>query len=110
MRISDGSSDVCSSDLTERRAAEGGPIGAIVGRHIAFPLFAAAASTTESTPCDAVPNGSHRAQTAPPLRARGAALCERYAADRGAAHPRRAGHGAVEIGRASCRERVCQYV
>src|SRR3546814_3639996 len=84
-----------AATATERRAAEGGPIGAIVGRPVAFPLFAAAAPTTESTPCDAVPNGRHPAQTSPPLRARGAALCHRSAADRGAAHPRRAVHGAV---------------
>src|SRR3546814_2942459 len=86
-----------AATATERRAAEGGQIGAIVGRLIAFPLFAAAAPTTESIPCDAVPIGSHRAHTAPPLRPRGAALCERFAAESVAAHHRSAGPGAVAM-------------
>src|SRR3546814_7954188 len=67
MRISDWSSDVCSSDL--RRPAPAGGAGARAGR-----------------------------------RAEGAA------ARRAARRPRSEAARADEIGRASCRERVCQYV
>src|SRR3546814_2983267 len=66
MRISDGSSDVCSSDLLER------------ARSLAERGFISAA-------------GLQRAE-----QDQRAALAEQNAA--------------LEIGRASCRERVCQYV
>src|SRR3546814_9131003 len=65
MRISDWSSDVCSSDLPDREA--GGDRGDVDRHH----------------------------QTAPALRHDGL-------------HPGLADH--PQIGRASCRERVCQYV
>src|SRR3546814_17348980 len=66
MRISDWSSDVCSSDLLQSRgraqlASEQLPLGVAIGGHALFVQLAQHA-------------------------------------------------GAVEIGRASCRERVCQYV
>src|SRR3546814_6244617 len=73
MRISDWSSDVCSSDLVtaERRSTADNLTGERVG-------------------AGAPPR---------PPRAGPMACC-----------PIRAGGGATEIGRASCRERVCQYV
>src|SRR3546814_1488141 len=84
MRISDWSSDVCSSDLRPH-------IGGIVGqRHVGF-----------------VPDGADRRDTAPGT----------IATPRGRNHRqsmRRYQYADVrslqEIGRASCRERVCQYV
>src|SRR3546814_9823091 len=75
MRISDWSSDVCSSDLPSARVATLQP-----ARH---------------SPRD------HR-------HASGGDLCLRCGGPRALVQPPRG--GAVEIGRASCRERGCQYV
>src|SRR3546814_5052735 len=76
MRISDWSSDVCSSDLL---AQEGG--------------------TGPLTPTGAVPGHRRFADAVPP------GLSFHYAVA-GIARPEQW----EEIGRASCRERVCQYV
>src|SRR3546814_2089228 len=78
MRISDWSSDVCSSDLSYVHSAVGGQVdraGGDAGGHQA-----------------AAEGGDHRAVVRAQPRARDA---ERDAG---------------QIGRASCRERVCQYV
>src|SRR3546814_8650186 len=85
MRISDWSSDVCSSDL------RGG-----FTRH----FFLAAAAL---------------AAVAAPLAAQSAdrGAVDRGAVDRGAVNriiDEGTNHSQVKIGRASCRERVCQYV
>src|SRR3546814_5581541 len=80
MRISDWSSDVCSSDLYRSRQAEGAARGQLVGQVLAdqreMPVF--------------VPVGELDAQVELHIT-----LLD--AEDR-------------KIGRASCRERVCQYV
>src|SRR3546814_3882514 len=74
MRISDWSSDVCSSDLEGLAEKLAGPV---------------VAELLEQRRADAV----------------------RHAAIRHAMHDVGVDHGAaIEIGRASCRERVCQYV
>src|SRR3546814_15901515 len=97
MRISDWSSDVCSSDLLARiddglqQGARKLPSGDGLGQRLHDLVLARGAVID---PVQAL---------APPLQA--------DAADhRLAHHLRRLGHLMVEeIGRASCRERVCQY-
>src|SRR3546814_3713536 len=87
MRISDWSSDVCSSDL---RAAYRGSEE--------FDDFSAISQAIE---------GRH----ARPPDLRHAAPCRRVVGDARPPCCRRGdGQRAEEIGRASCRERVCQYV
>src|SRR3546814_2937504 len=82
MRISDWSSDVCSSDL-QRRAHVGEP-AADAGLHGGVVLH-------------------HLVETV--------AVVEQGRGARGLGHVGgQAGPGGVEIGRASCRERGCQYV
>src|SRR3546814_12899687 len=97
MRISDWSSDVCSSDLRAFALA---------------PPPAKAGGGWEGVPtvCDD-PNGT------PPQPVRPASTAgvrssarEPVARKRVSSPPAFAGEGAKEIGRASCRERVCQYV
>src|SRR3546814_16643568 len=111
MRISDWSSDVCSSDLAGKTSlAEAGR--AIRGRFLdsAFPSAIAdrisaayeelgerlrlpdpATAVRSSATAEDLPDASFAGQQEPFLNVRG----------------RRA---LLEIGRASCRERVCQYV
>src|SRR3546814_1083327 len=85
MRISDWSSDVCSSDLVGRR---GGRVAVIGGGRTHF--------GKESAP--------------PPMRGEIARAAEGVLAGQfGQAHQIVA-KPLIEIGRASCRERVCQYV
>src|SRR3546814_12712637 len=98
MRISDWSSDVCSSDLAKdeqdfhdpylglpERIASGKPVGGeIGGKRAAID-----------------PRGAERGE-----RGGGVALCE--PSDVRAANERVV--AIEELGRASCRERVCQYV
>src|SRR3546814_13957478 len=84
MRISDWSSDVCSSDLEVCRT----PARAVQGR---------SAPARQGT---GAPRHLRRSPPLPRPRPRDP-------------HPRRSVEGAlrhIEIGRASCRERVCQYV
>src|SRR3546814_19544975 len=84
MRISDWSSDVCSSDL-------GGGDGGLVER----------GDAADAAKCpDPDPDGRTRRR------------CPRMPRpdDRRTDRRSRVGGGAGEIGRASCRERVCQYV
>src|SRR3546814_17723576 len=89
MRISDWSSDVCSSDLGRTRpAAVRGWAGAVAGAAVRDAVVPHAGGIRAAL--------RHRARTRPRSRARGR---------RGL--PRR---GRREIGRASGRERVCQYV
>src|SRR3546814_18004240 len=101
MRISDWSSDVCSSDLLALAILDHGhqrpsdrKAGAIERVHEACPLLAGRAATGVHTPrleIAAVGNGADLAiaplSRQPDLQIIG-----------------------LEIGRASCRERVCQYV
>src|SRR3546814_18517958 len=91
MRISDWSSDVCSSDLVNARLeAIDVEIGALVDRPISFdPADMAHAGAFMSIEVD----GSLRIE-------------------RGYVRPEDepAADDTMEIGRASCRERVCQYV
>src|SRR3546814_1597635 len=83
MRISDWSSDVCSSDLTEQHVAPSRCEGSS-SRQGEFPLHG---------PSDGISDGDEASCIADQR-----ALLQRLAAVRG------------KIGRASCRERVCQYV
>src|SRR3546814_7910861 len=98
MRISDWSSDVCSSDLVE--AADGvGPVGvAVFERH--QHLFADA-RRHEAAPLGAgvALGDAHPARTLVVVLALSVPV-ELHL------HP----SVVVEIGRASCRDRVCQYV
>src|SRR3546814_9905897 len=84
MRISDWSSDVCSSDLAWRIAAGVVSIGSAPQAHrpAAATVVSSAASRRIGALLDEVP--AHEAD--------------------------RVGLLDAEIGRASCRERVCQYV
>src|SRR3546814_2049614 len=82
MRISDWSSDVCSSDLT--RFASGPPPHG----------FAAGGS---SAPNHQIPDFAHIFHREP----------DALTPEPAVLHP---AIGHIEIGRASCRERVCQYV
>src|SRR3546814_8820449 len=88
MRISDWSSDVCSSDLIglPRRDDRREMIGAIAGKFI---------------------GEHHNIDLARSARDTRGAISRRNPVHRGALHACRA---QVQIGRASCRERVCQYV
>src|SRR3546814_11280531 len=94
MRISDWSSDVCSSDLPEQRARHRRRSLRIVGRHLVLGL----------EQLDVVVGGLEEVDTLvaprrlPPGRAR----------DVLAPGPRRADE--LQLGRAPCRDRVCQSV
>src|SRR3546814_20773789 len=90
VRISDWSSDVCSSDLAENVAAGGRDARVDRGRG------ARAGRGEEADARSRV----RRAEPGGAVAARAQALARRHAGD--------AAQG--EIGRASCRERVCQYV
>src|SRR3546814_6752847 len=81
MRISDWSSDVCSSDLLEVEAL--GPVHASGARHV--PRVALVLQALEQLVELGGEVGLHQQLVAPHVHD-------------------------VEIGRASCRERVCQYV
>src|SRR3546814_12342854 len=83
MRISDWSSDVCSSDLVGARAARGNRHFGLRGKEYGYERYFGAGRDARALVDDHV----------------GLDVCD--------AHP---GDAAREIGRASCRERVCQYV
>src|SRR3546814_10540355 len=89
MRISDWSSEVCSSDLVDDVACKGRePAGEQIGRSVVV---------AERVHIDAAP--------------RGRALQDRGIREFIFENTRRAmGARFTKIGRASCRERVCQYV
>src|SRR3546814_11609578 len=82
MRISDWSSDVCSSDLHGRRRRRKGHVG----------FFGAPAREAEPVGAKGLP-GLERVSHAQP----GEVVCDGALC-----------HAAMQIGRASCRERVCQ--
>src|SRR3546814_1674470 len=89
MRISDWSSDVCSSDLVERvprrnRETRSIPIGTVKGRYLR-PFFSSLASLIRITTRPL--SGSAFRLSVKPFPSR-----------------------VAQLGRASCRERVCQYV
>src|SRR3546814_6210626 len=90
VRISDWSSDVCSSDLAEAghraRALAAAGVGRLVG-------------TARRLPATAFRHHRARLQFAGPLQL-----------DPAARRTRHRGVADLEIGRASWRERVCQYV
>src|SRR3546814_1547115 len=85
MRISDWSSDVCSSDLFESCRAHHSLLH--------FPCK----SKLITVQCAGRRRGTYGEAADDPGRGSGD-------------HRDRGGHGGGEIGRASCRERVCQYV
>src|SRR3546814_10299610 len=87
MRISDWSSDVCSSDLTIAARAAGAHDAATGGVVPAFHL----ATTFERDPAYVLPGGRNYIRPDNPAGRQPEAVL-------------------AEIGRASCRERVCQYV
>src|SRR3546814_15757981 len=109
MRISDWSSDVCSSDLasTENSAPNSFDTAALLGCVRGYDPIITVIRTADGRPfC------SSGAETADPFQ-------KRYGSVGGeTAHSgrmrTRSGRsfwsGSVEIGRAWCRERVCQYV
>src|SRR3546814_14072297 len=103
MRISDWSSDVCSSDLVLR----GPGIGARrVENRAPHPVDAAHGLPVQSArvvgnALDIVRIDAEKSLPAPPEAGHFPAQIQRGKGD---------GADAGEIGRASCRERVCQYV
>src|SRR3546814_20850608 len=101
MRISDWSSDVCSSVLAASgvRRQRGGNV-AVADEDMIEPPKACGGSgelPTVEGECGEVGKGRGGSQTTPPV------------SDPSAGHFRGPA-GRREIGRASCRERVCQYV
>src|SRR3546814_9275264 len=97
MRISDWSSDVCSSDLL----GYGGHIYLFVWGYRRTPIFAAARSSAGRTPCASAAKDCHNIAVTP--RAEGVtAQC--------AAETSMPSGRLKQIGRASCRARGCQYV
>src|SRR3546814_14280021 len=115
MRISDWSSDVCSSDLRTTLAAQL-PEGSRYLGQVRRRLFAASRSGRPVELCGYLPVYQLPASTGsgpacrvllpegfdPQTRLHAGLVAE---LERALAH-----HGVLEIGRASCRERVCQYV
>src|SRR3546814_1152730 len=99
MRISDWSSDVCSSDLAGRSAID---VGCGAGL-LAEPLARMGAKVTG---VDAAPENIAAARD----HAAGQGLAIAYFAGELGALPPATSRRRSEIGRASCRERVCQYV
>src|SRR3546814_14018310 len=107
MRISDWSSDVCSSDLLDRlrRAAEAGPRRTTLScGNLAHGFAACGLSDKQALKGAVVPNlaiitAYNDMLSAHPPFARFPELIRQAARDAGS-----------EIGRASCRDRVCQYV
>src|SRR3546814_5449517 len=93
MRISDWSSDVCSSDLN---------CEFIPKRAMATAKLASGA--TSGAPPE--PKWRHSGRSASWAAARNGSQWSLWNDGR----PRRCGASVKEIGRASCRERVCQYV
>src|SRR3546814_5323961 len=108
MRISDWSSDVCSSDLN----GEGAAAYAGAARQTAYIEAATISAINECFP----PVASDRlyldhAATTPILPQAKAAMAEALESWSNPSSPHGDGRAArAEIGRASCRERVCQYV
>src|SRR3546814_2384840 len=100
MGISDWSSDVCSSDLGQA-VSEGRPGGEVArGNEGGFRQLFRRYDAVMETPALALV-GRHDA--AGEQQFRSAALPDQTRQDRACPH-------VAEIGRASCRERVCQYV
>src|SRR3546814_4480672 len=99
MRISDWSSDVCSSDLTIRQATDPGHAPGSAGyRRVMLSMFAAGLATfvlLYSTQA-LLPAFVTEFSVTPTASTLTVSLTTAALA--------------VEIGRASCRERVCQYV
>src|SRR3546814_15692690 len=94
MRISDWSSDVCSSDLIEGPRSQLPPRGGVLHRRIGTargPDTGAGGAESLAAAAQPHPRGGLPARRRP--------------------RPEQGQRGAAgEIGRASCRERVCQYV
>src|SRR3546814_17534620 len=105
MRISDWSSDVCSSDLLFRRKLERAKPVPKPGQTIVFdePIRFNDGEDRNRFTVIANPKGK-----APLFRDPITGAVCRIAKFRTRAY--RLIHPAIEIGRASCRERVCQYV
>src|SRR3546814_16885644 len=99
MRISDWSSDVCSSDLISARSL-----------HDRLATFAAGRASFRAPPLKVSAIGTFIALTfsepAPEMRALADAAVQRLDALRAPPPPREI----EQIGRASCRESGCQYV
>src|SRR3546814_21112393 len=105
MRISDWSSDVCSSDLHPEEA-----------RAVGAPAHAVVAGTEAAAEDDGElrhPCAGHRRHQLGAVLGDAAGLvaaADHEAGDVLQEHERTAALRAEQIGRASCRERVCQYV
>src|SRR3546814_15591409 len=104
MRISDWSSDVCSSDLGGYIFAESEP-----GHGASFTIYLPVHAAREGAERPAVPPGS-KAQGNELWGVGTILLVEDEATVRAVAERAlvRKGYRVVKIGRASCRERVCQ--
>src|SRR3546814_12762288 len=104
MRISDWSSDVCSSDLSQARGV--GQAGGVKGHDLASTQGRCQAwrqnrGTQKDKPR---PSLAGRVKIQPTLQGKSCRLIRSWLAFM------RWSPAFVQIGRASCRERVCQYV
>src|SRR3546814_4952566 len=98
MRISDWSSDVCSSDLydgDERKQPARLTVGSMLGDYLREHVEVSCASPRRQRTCAANLRAFFDTYSATDVDI---AACRRYVAHR------------KEIGRESCRDRVCQYV
>src|SRR3546814_4361230 len=103
MRISDWSSDVCSSDLLEVPAPASGVLKEIVKGDGSTVTAGEVLARIDS-------EGKAAAAAAPAAAVEAAPAAAAPAATASAAVASPAASKILEIGRASCRERVCQYV
>src|SRR3546814_3059420 len=106
MRISDWSSDVCSSDLAEEAVEQArGQLAALIGASPREVIFTSGATESNNLAIKGAAR-FHRARRPHVVTLTSEHKCVLESVRQ----LEREGHPVDEIGRASCRERVCQYV
>src|SRR3546814_13489620 len=106
MRISDWSSDVCSSDLALQAHAENFSKCRDEGGVVAYRSHACLAGETLVATLDPEPETRAPQREGESARSKTA----RATSKRSTVRPGRSRVASYQLGRASCRERVCQYV